>query len=95
MAYIDWDQVRPGKGVTVERLSRYAGHRDAIFALYGHGTKFWTSGTDRLLVQWDTQMPDEGLVIARLQDSCYALAMDEERQALIAGQNMEIGRAHV
>lgn len=77
--------------VTVQRLHTLTGHRDSIYALAPAGIPalFFSAGADGLIVQWDLNNPEEGTVLANLNNPVYALHFDEKNNLLIAGHNFE------
>lgn len=77
--------------VSVHRLLTLTGHRDSIYALAPAGMpgKFFSAGSDGLIVQWDLEQPNEGTVLARLNNPIYALLYDEKSNLLITGNNFE------
>lgn len=77
--------------VSVQRLHSLTGHRSSIYALApssrpGH---FFSAGGDGLVVQWNLNHPEEGVVLAQLNNPVYALYYDERNNLLITGHNFE------
>ncbi len=77
--------------VSIQRLHTLTGHRDSIYALAPAGLPglFFSAGADSLVVQWDVNHPEEGLVLAKLSNPIYALHYDKKYNLLIAGHNFE------
>ncbi|MBC7451712.1 MAG: WD40 repeat domain-containing protein [Cytophagales bacterium] len=77
--------------IQVEKIGVYKGHRDSIYALEKgiSETVFFTSGADGMVVSWNMEQPDEGVLIAKLPNSVYALYFNEEENELFIGQNFE------
>ncbi|EPR68729.1 WD-40 repeat protein [Cyclobacterium qasimii M12-11B] len=42
-----------------------------------------------MVVEWDLSTPGDGLLLAKLPNSVYALEVDEKRNLLFIGQNNE------
>ncbi len=79
--------VRP----TVRKIAALAGHRDAVFALTaGPGTTVFSSGADGLVVAWDAAQPThDGELLARVENSVYALRYLPEYDWLLLGHNYQ------
>ena len=79
------------QGIQVHKVGVYKGHKDSIYALEkGMDTSmFYTSGADGLVVAWNMHVPDEGVLVAKLPNSVYALHYDAEAKELLLGQNFE------
>jgi len=77
--------------IQVEKAGVYKGHRDSIYALEKGITDkvFYTSGADGMVVCWDMEQPDTGVLIAKLPNSVYALHFDPVENELLIGQNFE------
>ena len=79
--------VRP----VVSKIAALAGHRDAVFALTGGpGTTVFSSGADGLVVTWDAAQPtQDGELLARVENSVYALRYLPEYDWLLLGHNYQ------
>jgi WD repeat-containing protein 61 len=72
----------------VNKMNTYTGHRDCVYTIErGRGFTFFTSGGDGMVVQWDEQTPDLGVLIATVQHSVYAIKLDEENNHLFVAEN--------
>src|SRR5882672_11004543 len=77
-------------GVQVQKLHTLTGHRDCVYTLQpGSGTVFFSGAGDGMVVQWDMSQGEEGIRIAQLPNSIYALHSLPPGDTLIAGHNYE------
>ena len=76
--------------ITVNKVGTFTGHRDCLYTVEGYpeqpGT-FFTSGGDGLVVQWNLGQPDQGKLVAQVQNTCYALCHVPEVNHLLVGEN--------
>lgn len=79
--------VRP----TVQKIAALTGHRDAVYALTGGpGATVFSSGADGMVVGWDSADPArEGELLARVENSVYALRWLAEPGLLVLGHNFQ------
>lgn len=77
--------------IQVNKLHSLTGHNDCIYALTeGVDPRyFYTGGGDGMVVEWDLDHPKDGVLLARLPHSVYALEVDPKRNFLIVGHNYE------
>jgi len=77
--------------INVSKLDTFAGHRDAVYTLAPsqYPNRFYSAGSDGLVVEWDLEKPDLGKLVARAGSSVYALAYDFSRDHLLVGQNFD------
>jgi len=77
--------------IQVNKLHTLTGHNDCIYALReGVDSRFFYTGAgDGMVVEWDLEYPKDGILLARLPHSVYALEIDSKRNTLIVGQNYE------
>lgn len=77
--------------IQVNKLNTLTGHNHSVFALSegAEPTKFYTGSGDGMVVQWDLTHPKDGLLLAKLPNSVYALAVDKKRNWLFVGHNFE------
>jgi WD repeat-containing protein 61 len=72
----------------VNKITTYTGHRDCVYTIErGEESTFFTSGGDGMVVQWDTQQPDQGVLIATVKNSVYALQHDAAKGELYVAEN--------
>jgi WD40 repeat protein len=72
----------------VTQLSRYSGHKGALYALErGIGpAEFLSGGSDRIVVSWNLNNPGEGNVLVKTPDVVYALRYIPFVNKLLVGQ---------
>ena len=73
-------------------IATLAGHRDAVYALAGRAgsDQIFSSGADGLVVAWNVANPaQDGELLARVDNSVYALCELPERGLLLLGQNFQ------
>ena len=77
--------------IQVNKLHSLSGHNDAIYALAEDMGKefFYTGAADGMVVEWDMNHPKDGKLLARLENSVYALHVDSTRNWLFIGHNNE------
>lgn len=77
--------------VKVTKLHSFTGHRDGVYALQrtDQVNLFCSAAGDGMVVLWDLDKPDEGLPVARLPNSVYALHYHALSNTIIAGHNYE------
>ncbi|WP_073095500.1 WD40 repeat domain-containing protein [Cyclobacterium lianum] len=77
--------------IQVNKLHTLRGHNHSVFALCGGLTphNFYTGSGDGMVVEWDLREPKDGLLLAKLPRSVYALAVDPKRNLLFIGHNFE------
>jgi WD repeat-containing protein 61 len=73
-------------------IATLAGHRDAVYALAGRAgsDRIFSSGADGLVVAWNTADPaQDGELLARVENSVYALRELPDRNLLLLGHNFQ------
>lgn len=77
--------------IQVNKLNTLRGHNHSVYALSGGVTPehFYTGSGDGMVVGWDLREPEDGVLLAKLPHSVYALAIDKERNLLFIGHNFE------
>ena len=73
-------------------IATLAGHRDAVYALAGRvgSDRIFSSGADGLVVAWNVADPaQDGELLARVDNSVYALLELPARNLLVLGQNFQ------
>ncbi|AYA38689.1 WD40 repeat domain-containing protein [Hymenobacter oligotrophus] len=76
----------------VQKLAQLTGHRDCVYALAGHAAErtFFSSGADGMVASWSIDAPEQdGQLIAKVENSVYALHHEPSRQLLIVGHNYQ------
>ncbi len=75
--------------IEVDKKATLTGHRDCIYTLEkaGVSNQFFSSGGDGMVVLWDINNPEEGELIAKVENSVYALAFLHQTNQLFIGQN--------
>ena len=78
-------------GPKVTKLHTLTGHKDCVYTLQPTNVpnKFFSGAGDGMVVLWDMDRPDEGKLIAHLQNSVYALHHHPVSNNLIIGHNYE------
>ncbi|MEM6829501.1 MAG: WD40 repeat domain-containing protein [Bacteroidota bacterium] len=76
--------------IQVKKLHTFLGHNDSLYSLekLDHH-RFFSAGSDGMVVLWDLKSPDEGEVVAKVGGSVYAMAYDPEQNTLYVGENHE------
>lgn len=77
--------------IEVNKLQTLTGHNDCIYALTeGSDPRFFYTGSgDGMVVEWDLDLPKDGKLIAKLDNSVYALEVDPVRNWLFIGHNFK------
>ncbi len=77
---------------TAQRVGTLAGHRDAVYALAGgpESERVFSAGADGLVVAWNAADPaQDGQLLARVENSVYALHELPARNLLLLGHNFQ------
>ena len=73
----------------VQKLAALTGHRDCVYALAGTDT-FYSAGADGLVAAWNVERPEQdGELIAKVENSVYALRHLPGRNLLVVGHNFQ------
>ena len=77
--------------VQVNKIGTYAGHRDCVYVLEksGEQNRFFSAAGDGMVVRWDFEHPDQGELVAKVDNSVYAMAYVPDKNWLIIGQNFK------
>lgn len=76
--------------IQIKKLHTFLGHNDSLYSLEKlDDHRFFSAGSDGMVVLWDLKSPDEGEVVAKVDGSIYALAYDQETNCLFVGENNE------
>ncbi|TGE22220.1 WD40 repeat domain-containing protein [Hymenobacter aquaticus] len=76
----------------VQKLATLTGHHDCVYALTGSAqeTVVYSAGSDGFVVAWDSAAPEQdGELVARVENSVYALRYLPKRQLLLIGHNFQ------
>lgn len=75
----------------VTKIATLAGHRDAVYALTGGpGSQVFSGSADGMVVGWDAAEPArDGELLARVENSVYALRHLPELDLLVLGHNFQ------
>ena len=75
--------------IDVEKLHTLQGHKDSIYALHHEVTsdKFYSSGGDGMIVEWDFNSFPDGKLIAQVQNSVYSIFTQGD--SVYVGHNYE------
>jgi WD40 repeat protein len=58
----------------IKKLSHFTGHTGALYALAKENNKtFFSAGSDRIVVQWNIDEPESGIIVAKSTDTVYSL----------------------
>ncbi|MVN77364.1 WD40 repeat domain-containing protein [Hymenobacter sp. HMF4947] len=82
----------PSPRPTAHRLGTLAGHRDAVYALAGRAgsDQVFSGSADGMVVAWNAANPaQDGELLARVENSVYALHELPTRGLLLLGHNFQ------
>lgn len=73
--------------INFEKLIQLSGHTSPVYALEAgdENPTFYSGGGDQLIVQWDLQKLDAGIVVAKTSATIYSLKLIANKQFLLAG----------
>ncbi len=77
--------------INVEKIQTLTGHKDCLYTIEKgeDSSRFFSAGGDGIVAHWDLNNPDLGEMVAKVQNSVYALSFIEEKNQLIVGHNYE------
>ena len=77
--------------INVNKKYQFSGHNDGVYRIEQgpEPNLFFSAAGDGMIVQWDLKTPDQGQLIARMNNSIYALYYWEAADLLIAGHNYD------
>lgn len=76
--------------IQVEKLHTLSGHKDSIYTIEGvNDTNFVSGAGDGMVVLWDLDNPKDGQLIAKLENSIYAIHCEMEHDNLLIGHNYD------
>jgi len=75
--------------INVEKTQSLTGHKDCLYSVaQGEAAHLiYTSGADGLVVRWDLNAPEIGKLVAKVDNSVYAMSFDENEEKLYIGHN--------
>ncbi|QDA60984.1 WD40 repeat domain-containing protein [Hymenobacter jejuensis] len=76
----------------VQKLAALTGHRDCVYTLAGDPDKaaFYSAGADGMVAVWDIDKPErDGELVAKVENSVYALQYLPTRNLLLIGHNYQ------
>ncbi|GAA3999978.1 hypothetical protein GCM10022408_08730 [Hymenobacter fastidiosus] len=76
----------------IQKLATLTGHRDCVYALAGtpNEATVFSAGSDGFVVAWDIDQPErDGELVARVENSVYALRYLPARGLLLIGHNFQ------
>ncbi len=77
-------------GIEVNKIFSLTGHRDSVYAMTpGKGPYVYSSGGDGWIVEWDLRTPDQGQLLAKVDNSVYGMHYNPEKNQLLVGHNQE------
>ncbi len=77
--------------VEVEKLNTLTGHKDCIYTIVAgeDDQTFYSGAGDGMVARWQLSDPDTGHLLAKLDNSIYALALDSANRRMILGHNYD------
>ena len=76
--------------IQVAKLHTLSGHKDSIYTIEGiTNSKFVSGAGDGMIVLWDLNNPKDGQLIAKLENSIYAIHHECEHNNLLVGHNYD------
>ena len=75
----------------VSKIASLTGHADCIYSLEKsmHDNQFFSSSGDGMVVQWNLNDLENGMLLAKVPNSVYALHLLQQENLLVIGQNFE------
>ncbi len=76
--------------IQVKKLHTFLGHNDSLYSLEALDEhRFFSAGSEGMVVLWDLKSPDAGEVVAKVEGSIYAMTYDPIDGMLYVGENNE------
>lgn len=76
--------------IQIKKLHTFLGHNDSLYSLERlNDQRFFSAGSEGMVVLWDLKAPDEGEVVAKVDGSIYAMAYDAASNSLFVAENNE------
>ncbi len=75
--------------INVQKLYGLDGHQDCVYTLERGLSEniFYSAAGDGMVVEWDLKDPEDGQLLARMNNSVYAIHCRQAEQMMIVGQN--------
>ncbi len=79
------------KQISARKLYTLQGHKDCVYTLErsAESSLFFSGAGDGMVVQWNLDDPEHGVLIAKVPASVYALCYEPHLHHLIVGQNYQ------
>ncbi len=77
--------------INVEKIQTLTGHKDCLYTLEvgADSQHFFSAGGDGIIAYWDLENAELGTMVAKVENSVYALHYLPEKHQLIVGHNYE------
>jgi WD40 repeat protein len=77
--------------INVEKIQTLTGHKDCLYTIEqgADPAHIFSAGGDGIIAHWDLNNPELGEMVAKVQNSVYALSYIKEKNQLIVGHNYE------
>ena len=73
--------------VKVQKAATLTGHSSSVYTLATSGVASFFSGSgDKVVAEWDTKNPGEGILLAKIPEIVYSLFTDTINDRLLVGQ---------
>jgi len=75
--------------IEVEKKAGLTGHRDCVYALgkTGFNSRFFSAAGDGMVVIWNLEDTENGELLAKVENSIYAICYHPEKHQLYIGEN--------
>ena len=76
--------------IQVAKLHTLSGHKDSVYTIEGlTNTQFVSGAGDGMIVLWDLEQPLDGQLVAKLDNSIYAIHKEGQQGLLLVGHNYD------
>jgi WD40 repeat protein len=76
--------------IQVAKLHTLSGHKDSVYTIEGVSDSQFASGAgDGMIALWDLEHPQDGQLIAKLDNSIYAIHQESQQGFLLVGHNYD------
>jgi len=76
--------------IEIKKLHTFLGHNNSLYSLEAlDDHRFFSAGSEGMVVLWNLKSPDEGEVVAKVEGSIYAMAYDPIANVLFVAENHE------